>query len=55
MIPISIPHLYKEDKQLAIKAIKENFIANGPQIEEFEKQFSSYCGRKYGVTCNSGT
>lgn len=55
MIPISIPHLYKEDKQLAIKAIKENFIANGPQIEEFEKEFSSYCGRKYGVTCSNGT
>lgn len=55
MIPISIPHLYKDDKQLAIKAIKENFIANGPQIEEFEQQFSSYCGRKYGVTCSNGT
>jgi|688.fasta_scaffold01076_34 perosamine synthetase len=55
MIPMSIPYLYKEDKQLAIKAIKENYLAYGPQIEEFEIAFASYCGRKYGVTCNSGT
>ena len=46
MIPMSIPYLYKEDKQLAIKAIKENYLAYGPQIEEFEIAFASYCGRK---------
>jgi len=55
MIPMSIPYLYKEDKNLAIKAIKDNYLAFGPQIEEFEKQFSSYCGRKYGVSCSNGT
>ncbi len=52
---MSVPYLYKEDKKLAIKAIKENYLAYGPQIEEFENTFASYCGRKYGVTCNSGT
>ena len=26
MIPISIPHLYKEDKKYAVKAINDNFI-----------------------------
>jgi perosamine synthetase len=55
MIPMSMPHLYKEDKQMAIKAIKENYLAYGPQIEEFEKQFATYCNRKYGVTCSNGT
>lgn len=55
MIPMSVPYLYKEDKQLAIKAIKENYLAYGPQIEEFENNFAKYCNRKYGVTCNSGT
>jgi perosamine synthetase len=55
MIPISIPYLYEEDKQLAIKAIQDGFIANGKQINEFEEKFASYCNRKYGVTCSNGT
>lgn len=55
MIPISIPHLYKQDTKLAIDAIKSGFIAHGPNIELFEQEFASFCNRKYGVTCNNGT
>ena len=55
MIPISIPNLYKSDTKLAIDAIKSGFIAHGPNIELFEKKFSSFCNRKYGITCNNGT
>jgi perosamine synthetase len=55
MIPMSIPYLYKEDKNFAINAIKNNNLAYGPEIEEFEKQFASYCNRKYGVSCSNGT
>ena len=55
MIPISRPHLYKEDKQLAIKAIKEGFIGQGEYIKKFEEKFSNYCGRTYGATCSNGT
>lgn len=55
MIPISKPKLYKEDKNLVLKAIAEGFIANGPQIEEFENAFATYCDRKFGVSCCNGT
>jgi perosamine synthetase len=55
MIPISIPHLYKEDKQYAIKAIKDGNIGQGGNIKIFEEEFSNYCGRTYGVTCSNGT
>lgn len=55
MIPISIPHLYKEDKQYAIKAIKDGHIGQGNNIKLFEEKFSNYCGRTYGVTCSNGT
>lgn len=55
MIPISIPHLYKEDKSLAKKAINDGFIANGPEIALFEKEMAFYCNRKYAVTCSNGT
>jgi perosamine synthetase len=55
MIPISIPKLYQEDKELAKKAIDDNFIGFGPNIEQFEQEFAKFCNRKYAVTCNNGT
>lgn len=55
MIPIFKPYLYQESKDLAKRAIDSGDIAQGPCIELFEKEFSSYCSRKYGVTCSNGT
>ena len=55
MIPISIPHLYKEDKRIAIKAIKDGFIAQGGNIRLFEEKMADYCGREYAVSCSNGT
>jgi len=55
MIPIFKPHLYQESKDLAKQAIDAGDIAQGPNIKLFEKEFASYCSRKYGVTCSNGT
>ena len=55
MIPISIPHLYKEDKEYAIKAIKDNFIGQGPNIALFEEKVAMISDRRYAVTCSNGT
>ncbi len=55
MIPIFKPFLYQEAKDLAKQAIDDGDIAQGPNIELFENSFSSYCNRKYGVTCSNGT
>lgn len=55
MISISIPHLYKEDKNYAIKAIKDNFISQGPNILQFEKKIAELADRRYAVTCSNGT
>jgi len=55
MIPIFQPHLYQEAKDLAKQAIDNEDIAQGPNIEIFENVFSSFCDRKYGVTCSNGT
>lgn len=55
MIPIFKPHLYQESKDLAKQAIDAGDIAQGPNIELFEKEFASYCSREYGVTCSNGT
>lgn len=55
MIPMSIPHLYDEDKNFAKQAIESGFIAHGEFIEKFENEFANFCNRKYGVTCSNGT
>jgi perosamine synthetase len=55
MIPIFKPYLYPEAKNLAKQAIEDSDIAQGPNIELFEKEFTSFCDRKYGVTCSNGT
>jgi len=55
MIPIFKPYLYQEAKDLAIQAIENGDVAQGPNIELFEQEFSTYCNRQYGVTCSNGT
>ena len=55
MIPIFKPYLYQDAKDLAIQAIENGDVAQGPNIELFEQEFSSYCDRQYGVTCSNGT
>lgn len=55
MIPIFKPFIYREAKDLAIKAIENGDVTLGPNIKQFENEFSQYCGRRYGVTCSNGT
>jgi perosamine synthetase len=55
MIPISIPHLYKEDKKYAQQAIKDNFIGQGPNIAKFEVEIAKLANRRFAVTCSNGT
>jgi len=55
MIPIFKPAICREAKDLAIQAIESGDIALGPNIKQFESEFSEYCGRQYGVTCSNGT
>ena len=55
MIPMFKPYLYEESKSMAIEAIETGYIAHGPNIEKFEKEFAEYCTRSYGTTCSNGT
>ena len=55
MIPIFQPFIYREAKDLAIEAIESGDVTLGPNIKQFENEFSQYCGRQYGVTCSNGT
>ena len=56
MIPIAEPSLGEEELKNVIEAVKSGWISSkGPFIEEFEQNFSNYCGRKYGVATSNGT
>lgn len=55
MIPIAKPQIDKEEKQAVISALDSGFLAQGPRVEEFEKDFASFVGTKYAVATSSGT
>ena len=54
-IPIAKPIIGDEEIEEVIKVLKSGFIAQGPKVTEFEKEFAKYIGAKYGVATNSGT
>ena len=56
MIPIAEPSLGEEELKNVIEAVKSGWISSkGTFIEEFERNFSCYCGRKYGIATSNGT
>lgn len=56
MIPIAEPSLGEEELRNVVEAIKSGWISSkGRFIEEFEQNFSNYCGRRYGVATANGT
>ena len=56
MIPIAEPCLGEEELKNVIEAVKSGWISSkGKFIEEFERNFSNYCNRKYGVATSNGT
>lgn len=56
MIPIAEPFLGEEELNNVIEAIKSGWISSkGSFIEEFERNFSKYCGRREGIATSNGT
>jgi len=55
IIPYSRQHINKEDISAVTKALKKNFITQGPNIVSFEKKLKKFTGAKYAVAVNSAT
>ena len=55
MIPIAKPLIGKEEQEAVLDALKSGIVAQGPKVEEFEKNFADYCNTKYAVAVHSGT
>jgi len=55
-IPISEPNIGERELQNVLSCLKSSWISSlGKYISEFENNFSSYCGTKYGVSVSNGT
>jgi len=55
MIPVSKPLIAEEEVEEVIKVLRSGFIAQGPQVADFEEKFASYVGTKHAVAVSSGT
>lgn len=55
MIPYGKQNITDEDIQAVAKALKGDFLTQGPTILEFEKAFAEYIGCNYAVAVSNGT
>ena len=55
-IPVSKPHVSKQDIKSINKVIKSGWISSdGPEVKIFEKNFSKKINRRYSVAVSNGT
>ena len=54
-LPYSKQHISNKDIKKVVEVLKSNFITQGPEITNFEKEFAKYVGSKYAVACATGT
>ena len=56
MIPVCEPTLKGNERKYVLECLETNWISSkGKYIDLFETEFSSYCNRRFGVACSSGT
>lgn len=57
MIRVCEPELGEEEVKNVVNCIKSGMISGHARdyIDEFEKKFSSYCGKQFGIATTSGT
>lgn len=55
MIPYGKHCIEKDDIEAVVAALQKDYIATGPEIDKFEKEFADYVGAKYAVAVSSGT
>ncbi len=55
MIPYGRQHITEDDINAVVKALKSDFLTQGPEIAAFEKAFAEYIGCKYAVAVSNGT
>ena len=55
MIPYGRQSISLADKKAVLKVLASNYLTQGPEVEIFEKKYSSFVGSKYAIAANSAT
>lgn len=55
MIPYGRQDISEDDINSVIDVLSSDFLTQGPQVPQFEKAISQYCGVNYAVAVNSAT
>ena len=54
-LPYSRQIITKDDIKKVVSVLESDFITQGPEITNFEKNFAKYVGAKYAASCATGT
>lgn len=54
-IPYGHQSIDNEDIKEAVRALKSEWLTQGPKVKEFEEAMADYCGTKYALAVSSGT
>jgi dTDP-4-amino-4,6-dideoxygalactose transaminase len=54
-IPVMIPMLGEEEAQAAAEAVRSGWVAQGPRVARFEREFAAVVGAGHGVAVSSCT
>lgn len=54
-IPYGRQNIDEDDIQAVGEALRDDWITQGPRVDEFEARVAEYCGARYAVAFNSGT
>ena len=55
MIPVMVPALGEEEAQAAADAVRSGWVAQGPRVARFEREFAATAGASHGVAVSSCT
>ncbi len=55
MIPYGRQEITDTDIEAVVRALKSDFLTQGPKVPEFERAVADYCGAEHGIAVNSGT
>jgi perosamine synthetase len=54
-IPLSTPIIGEEEKKAVLRVLESGQLAQGKEVEYFEREFAQYTGTREAVATNSGT
>ena len=55
-IPVNEPIIGEKEKELVMECLNTGWISSeGPFVNKFEEEFSSFVNREYGISCTNGS